>query len=343
MRTKICFLLLILLAVFSLNCASTSAPSNWLPEKEQSDKQAFGGWMTLQHKNKTILRGELLAVQDSQFVMFSEQEIKKIAIDSVIYAKLGLYEETNYAAVWTSIGSFSTITHGFGLIISFPLWVLLGTTESVIYSNQKILEYPAESIQKFKIFSRFPGGIPKNIPMNSIKPKYNYSTLPYATLPQQQLKTEEIALNLNSKSFRTQFKFSAIQFDDNEYNAKNLSFRYNFKNYFEAGLGMEFQNHHYYDPVTNISLSDSKLNPFIEIQKSFNFGFVSPFISGKYGLNGNNPKEYSYSLGTDIILENYSLGLHIDITRSTVTYRNLPPDEVQINHTVMMTGLVFYF
>lgn len=67
------------------------------------------------------------------------------------------------------LGAFSTVSHGFFLIVTAPLlWILGGSLAVASRSRDPIIDYPIYSLLNFSKFARFPQGLPKNLNRNAL-------------------------------------------------------------------------------------------------------------------------------------------------------------------------------
>ena len=72
---------------------------------------------------------------------------------------------------WTTAGIYSTISHGFRLLYSAPLWILTGSIASSSQSSKPIIKYPNSPFDNFIPFSRFPQGLPDELNRDTLKSK----------------------------------------------------------------------------------------------------------------------------------------------------------------------------
>lgn len=172
--------LIILFSLLFVGCATTYAPSDWLPETEEVPKNTFGGWLTLTtysniSEGKWLQYGGEFISQDSDYVYVLYDTIYVIPKNSIQEAILELDQKnSNSYALWTTFGTLSTILNGFYLVFTAPFWLVTGVPATVSESNRDI--YSAENpdllywieVQKF---ARFPQGLPKDIDLKNIEPK----------------------------------------------------------------------------------------------------------------------------------------------------------------------------
>jgi hypothetical protein len=98
------------------------------------------------------------------------EEIAKSQIDS---ARLIMYNThaLDYA-LWTTLGSVSTLSNGFYLAFTLPLWLLTGIPVSTGEARrQNYIDYPASGWAEMGKFARFPQGMPAGINPSSLWPR----------------------------------------------------------------------------------------------------------------------------------------------------------------------------
>lgn len=168
---------LCLLIVFLTGCASSIAPKGWLPNPEEVQIQAFGAWITVEHGSEAetkISNGELIAVQERNVYLLTTDGMEAISIDMVQNAMLALYKEKSRVGLWALVGTLSTLSHGYGLILSAPAWIITGLASASAESKSGLLKYPDSSWEEIKKYARFPQGIPKGINLESLRLKKWY-------------------------------------------------------------------------------------------------------------------------------------------------------------------------
>jgi len=174
MKNKIIFVGFFLL--FLYGCVSVKAPDNWLPEPENSVKELFGAWITIKVVDgSNPIGGEFIAFQNDSLFVFTSQNIRSINREKILNVVIDLYQrETSKVAIWSTLGTLSTLSHGFFLIFSAPIWAISGIASSIGASYSGLFEedFPSnEWFESMKKFSRFPNGLPPNIKLKELKPK----------------------------------------------------------------------------------------------------------------------------------------------------------------------------
>jgi len=182
---KIKFEVLCASIVFIYGCATSYAPDNWLPNTDQIEREAYGGWLTLYcnedsvatSEKEQIMMGEFIACDSTMVFLLSGEDLIIIYKENIVESILELDDKnTGEYAAWTALGTLSTISHGYYAGISFPLWLIVGISASSGESlrDRYVEELPADTYwEEVQKFARFPQGIPPNLDLNELKPKSN--------------------------------------------------------------------------------------------------------------------------------------------------------------------------
>ena len=181
MRNNLNFYHVIVIIFIIQGCAPQIAPNGYLPTSKQTQSDTFGGWIEIENENE-IFSGELIAINsDSLFILSNEvneysftsnDKLNVISKSDIINMRLDKYDSKSVNMFgWTTVGIYSTLTHG--LISSFtaPLWLIIGTFASSSQSKKPIIKYPNSSFDDFIPFSRFPQGLPDGFNRDNLKSK----------------------------------------------------------------------------------------------------------------------------------------------------------------------------
>ena len=164
MQTKI--ILLGLRAVIMSSCAYP----RYLPSSDKIDINPNGSYIKIFRKTSTNITGELIAIDSTNLVVLSLSEKKCLTIPIADVKRFNLRYAKPKHYWWTiPVYILPTIGHGFFLIFTAPFNLIVTVIVSVSgesafkYSNKNI------SIDKLKMFARYPQGIPSDIDTASIK------------------------------------------------------------------------------------------------------------------------------------------------------------------------------
>ncbi len=171
-RNKLC-LLLGLIAVIGCGCASSGAQSYWLTAADLP-QDAHGGWITVRHGIDATGRprtsaGEFIAISgDSLYLAATRLEV--IPLRDAHSARLVNYEpNAGMVGGLAALGTISTISHGFYLIVTAPMWILGGCITTNMRQNESLLNYPKHGWAEFLPFTRYPQGLPPDMDRDLIR------------------------------------------------------------------------------------------------------------------------------------------------------------------------------
>ena len=165
-------LLAALLAASLAGCATNPAPPGWLPPAAKAQAQAYGGWISLNCKKGeavTHVEGELIAVTDDRVFVLADSGLVEVRHESVAKATLAAYATGEGAlAGWSALGTVSTLSHGLYLLITAPMWIIAGIMAAGGESGAGLLRYPQKPLASFRLYARFPQGLPKGLEASAL-------------------------------------------------------------------------------------------------------------------------------------------------------------------------------
>lgn len=157
-------------------CVSTPGPKGWLPTPKEALSDAFGAWLIVKHGTSgdtRISEGEFIAVQKFRVLILPQngEDVESIPINTIIEITLAAYREYSYAGLWTLLGSLSTLSHGYFLAFSLPIWLIGGLMVASAESSSGIEKHYVFDWQYLRKFARFPQGVPEELDLKDLKPK----------------------------------------------------------------------------------------------------------------------------------------------------------------------------
>lgn len=162
-----------LLALLTAGCASVPAPKDWLPTPEASAYEAFGGWLEAEYgpkRERQKVEGELIAVTADSLYVLVRNDLVSVPKATVRTATVAGYD--NHAArlgTWALLGTLSTLSHGAGLIISAPVWVLSGIIATASAARAPLTRYPDRAWEALATYARFPQGLPPGLDRSRLR------------------------------------------------------------------------------------------------------------------------------------------------------------------------------
>ncbi len=144
------------------------APTGSVPIRTKLPQFTKGGWVNINNG----IQGELIAVDDHEVWFLPENSsIQSIPRQDINSAVVVVHRSSNgHYAIWSTVGGISTISNGFFLIFTFPMWVGTGIgTVTAESRRDNYVHYPGYSWEDIGEYARFPQGIPESLPLESIQ------------------------------------------------------------------------------------------------------------------------------------------------------------------------------
>jgi hypothetical protein len=164
--------LCLLASSLAWGCARNTAPSGWLSPAPQASREAYGGWAMVSDSAGAQTSGELIAVTRDSVYLLSSVGLTVVSMRTV--AKLnvtGYNAQPSAIALWGLAGTLGTISHGFLLIFSAPVWIITSSIAASAHSREPREIYPGVGLDQLRIYARFPQGIPAGVDRAQLRPK----------------------------------------------------------------------------------------------------------------------------------------------------------------------------
>lgn len=163
----------IALGATAAGCFRSTAPRGWLPAAEEASYQAFGSWIRLEDRSRrpaVVTEGELIAIDRDTIHVHSFGGLVSLPRASVCCVTLtAFHQEYGSVAAWAALGTLSTVSHGFGLLLTAPIWMLAGTAAA---SNASVApRIRSTDPEVLRRFARFPQGIPPGVDRATLRSK----------------------------------------------------------------------------------------------------------------------------------------------------------------------------
>lgn len=150
-------------------CASTSAPDAWQSTAQTMQREAYGAWIDVRFASPADsaqapgVQGELIAAdEDSLWVLPLDGSLRPVSRAAASRVRLTTFDANwGYLATWTALGTLSTLSHGVGLLLSAPAWILGGSLATGNQSYKPIFEDPDTEV--LRRYTRFPQGLPSDV------------------------------------------------------------------------------------------------------------------------------------------------------------------------------------
>lgn len=155
-------------------CAASIAPSGWLPSAERTQWDGYGSWaiVTLSIGPGESCEGELIAATSDSIFILQGSVLEAYGVNQVGRIHLQTYDSRHGGlTAWTAFGALSTISHGFILALSAPVWIITGSVATSAQSRLPHRTIADGSWSQLAPYCRYPGGIPASVNRSKIAPK----------------------------------------------------------------------------------------------------------------------------------------------------------------------------
>lgn len=121
-----------------------------------------GAWAEVILTTGAAVDGELIAVDGDviRILPLDATNVISIAKHDIQSGRLYRYEAEGGFGAWGAVGGLSTLSHGFWLVFSLPLWAVWTGATSASESGHVILEFRRGIWPEAAKWARFPQGMP---------------------------------------------------------------------------------------------------------------------------------------------------------------------------------------
>jgi hypothetical protein len=154
-------------------CFQTTAPEGWLSTPAVAQREAYGGWISAAYTlgaGTATVEGELIAASPDSLHVLTADSLVTVATSAVTSATLTTYDaRLNTLNMWTILGAVSSLSHGVGLLLSVPMWIIVGTTATA--SASKAPRVQSVDAALLRPYARFPQGLPPGLERRALRQK----------------------------------------------------------------------------------------------------------------------------------------------------------------------------
>ena len=151
-----------LAAVLGLaGCAANPAPAGWLPRVAGVPQDFRGAWIVVDRQDSAgSAAGELISVRDDGVSILTRQGLVDVPSRTIRRATVAIHAPDSPPVAWSALGAVSTISHGYYLLFTLPIWIGVGTATAAAESKAPLLVHPPAKLASFRRYARFPQGMP---------------------------------------------------------------------------------------------------------------------------------------------------------------------------------------
>lgn len=166
-------------------CGCVTNPDPREPTVQKMEREGLGGYIVITTREGAVVQGELISVETSVIRVLrltgGRDALTWVAVTDVRSAELYHYEAEGGLGAWGLLGTLSTISHGFFLVLSAPAWIVSGSIAAGMESRHVINEYPEDDWPVFAMWARFPQGMPPGLDAEALlRPRARRTTVPIA-------------------------------------------------------------------------------------------------------------------------------------------------------------------
>jgi len=165
---------LALAVALALGGCAGGPPGGWAPSSSESATDPYGAWARVRDTSgHWVCEGELLAVTaDTLWIFADTSGVRSVSLSGVQRVRVYRYgSESIVPAGFALLGAISTLSHGWWLIISAPVWVLTGVFTAGIESAAARIDVTPGEWVALRRYVRWPGGWPQDLDRRDVRPK----------------------------------------------------------------------------------------------------------------------------------------------------------------------------
>jgi hypothetical protein len=157
-------------------CAGNPAPEGFLPSPAQAPQDVYGAWIQVTlsaGRHDSTIAGELIAARtDTVWILPDSGGVVAVPTSTVKQGRVARYtSQAGAVAGFATLGVVSTISNGFLLGITAPLWIITGIVASSNETRAPLRSVPPLAWADVAAYARFPQGLPPGIDFAEIRPR----------------------------------------------------------------------------------------------------------------------------------------------------------------------------
>jgi hypothetical protein len=120
--------------------------------------------------SRRTVEGELIAATPDSVHVLTADSMVAVVTSSMIAGTLTTYDaQLGTLRLWTALGAVSSLSHGFGFVLTMPIWVIAGTSATASASRAPRVQSTNPTL--LHAYARFPQGIPPGLDPRSLQQK----------------------------------------------------------------------------------------------------------------------------------------------------------------------------
>jgi hypothetical protein len=143
-------------------CFHSTAPPGYLVTVNEAQATAFGGWAEVDLLDGRTVEGELIAATPDSIHVLGLHDWFALPTSALRRVTVTGYR-VPLDAFWTAgaLGGISTLSHGWFLILSAPMWAVVTSTAAA--SASRAPRVRSTNHLELRKYARFPQGLPPDV------------------------------------------------------------------------------------------------------------------------------------------------------------------------------------
>lgn len=154
--------LVALIAIAALVGCTYGTPDPRHPTLERMQVTSYGAYAQVELTTGASVEGELIAADGTviRLLPLGSRNVITIAKPDIASGRLFRYESEAGVGAWGTVGTLSTLSHGFFLIFTAPIWMLWTGLTARSEDDHVVLEFHRGGWDEVAKWARFPQGMP---------------------------------------------------------------------------------------------------------------------------------------------------------------------------------------
>jgi hypothetical protein len=149
-------------------CRASHAPRWAVPATAEVATRVEGSWAIITTTAGDRPAGELIAAHADTLFLLVGDSLSATPVATVRTVELSRYRSNaGQLVLWTLLGTLSTVSHGFYLLLTAPVWLITGAVTAIGDTQSATLETRNPGL--LAPWARFPAGLPPSIDRTQLR------------------------------------------------------------------------------------------------------------------------------------------------------------------------------
>ncbi|HSQ63381.1 MAG TPA: hypothetical protein VLM85_09215 [Polyangiaceae bacterium] len=150
------------------------SPGSETVPADVKDVPVTGSVVSIELADGSTVSGELLAAQkDSLALRVGKNTVELVAATAISHVDVTLYSNSvavGALSAWAFVGTASSLTHGWGFVLTGPAWAVLSTVTILpVGLDTRRVARAVGDLGQLYVYARFPQGLPLDYARRSVR------------------------------------------------------------------------------------------------------------------------------------------------------------------------------